>query len=235
MGKINTTFIANSVLNKSYNQLWKEYDKDKNGFIDFKEFQLLARDSVSTIPNSLIDKYSGDIFNNIAGGKNITREQMSAFVKRQFGLEINPDSNIGAQINRYNLKQQFGANSQGNNLYKEVKGIGSGKADEILTTLIDTSNVVATVKDFNKLSPEESIMTYLDNEWGLTADEMDNIPVNIRKLAGSLGLENTNQYKNLKKALNMENSFTGDYGSDKAKALDKAIKEMIPLIENLLK
>lgn len=81
---------ANSVLMATVDQIWTEYDKDSNGWLDRAEMQLFVKDIL--VECELIENYTDADFERVFamfdtdGDGRVSREEMAVMVKKISGF-----------------------------------------------------------------------------------------------------------------------------------------------------
>lgn len=98
-------------------------------------------------------------------------------------------------------------------LYKELKGMGSGKATDIIKNEVNRSNVIGLIRGFEQKSPDENVIEYLSNDnigWHIC----NRIIKAVMRQALHIGLntENCKEYKELADSFSI--TGTPDYKND---------------------
>ena len=119
-------------------------------------------------------------------------------------------------------------------LYKQLKGYSDNDKTEAMLAQIDKSNIVDVLEGFERLSPDEPLFEYVNNEWGfgLGRPVMDPILDKLLKLGGEYGIKN----KNLQELLNNnKNNDRSDYNRSEIKTLNENIPKVVNSLRNKYK
>ena len=137
-------------------------------------------------------------------------------------------------------------------MFKELEGIGSGdiakmlrgKKEEGYENYVTPDNITGILTGFNQMSPDEGIMEYIANEWGISSGVKpgkalcNRIPKALMRKAAALGLQDTDEYKALKTFFDADDKFNfkkndeaGErYDSKTAKQLDGLINALLEVV-----
>lgn len=122
----------------------------------------------------------------------------------------------------------------GYDLYKQVKGAGSGDGADILNGgEITKDNIIGVIEGFNakgSLYDDQCITEFLRNELFLTKDTVLKPANYLLKKAESVNLTNSPEYTNLKKAMEDYRSYPFDHY---AQEVDKCIDALINKIKEI--
>ena len=81
----------NSVIEKCVNDIWQEYDKDGNGYLDKEETKAFVKNTLSEMNDnaSIEDQDFEDTFKEFDkdGSGTIEKDEMAAFIKKVAGIE----------------------------------------------------------------------------------------------------------------------------------------------------
>ena len=87
----NQTDQLNSVIEKCVNDIWAEYDKDGNGFLDKDETKAFVKNTLSEMNDSasIEDQDFEDTFKEFDKDNSgtIEKDEMAAFIKKVAGIE----------------------------------------------------------------------------------------------------------------------------------------------------
>ncbi len=151
---------------------------------------------------NIIGRYDNDHTNNVYDGhinSGINSDELLNLVCKIFNYGVKAENFQDVMNYRIGLEV-------GENLYKQVKGVGSGNAADIINNQITEDNVIGVIDKFNILSykndDDQCITKFLMREWGLTTDECRKPATMLLKKAEKLGLQqSTQEYYNLQYAI----------------------------------
>ena len=115
-------------------------------------------------------------------------------------------------------------------LYKQLKWYSDNDVTEEMLGKIDESNIVDVLEGFERLSPDEPLFEYVNNEWGfgLGRPVMDPILGKLLKLGGEYGISN-------QKLQELLNNNKDNEHSDYNKAEIKDLNENVPIVVKALR
>ena len=119
-----------------------------------------------------------------------------------------------------------------------------GKKEEGYENYVTPDNITGILTGFNQMSPDEGIMEYIANEWGISSGVKpgkalcNRIPKALMRKAAALGLQDTDEYKALKTFFDADDKFNfkkndeaGErYDSKTAKQLDGLINALLEVV-----
>lgn len=128
----------------------------------------------------------------------------------------------------------------GYDLYKQVKGAGSGNAADIINNQITEDNVIGVIDKFNVLSykndDDQCITMFLHSQWGLGRSTAAIPAAKLLLKAEQLGLQDTQEYTRLKGAYNCYTNASSTNrsigsGQNEATSIDDAMNALIKMIQ----
>ena len=86
-----STDQLNAVIAKCVNDIWDEYDKDKNGYLDKEETKAFVANTLAEMKdnNTIEDNDFEETFKEFDrdGNGTIEKEEMAAFIKKVAGID----------------------------------------------------------------------------------------------------------------------------------------------------
>ena len=124
--------------------------------------------------------------------------------------------------------------ADGEDMYQQVAGLGSGKIGEMLASkdgdykdYITKDNVASLIVGFNDKSPKEGMMQYIANESKTFSQQLCNkVAKALLEKAKDVGLTGTNEYKKLHTFIDKHKSATNGYTEDEGKQLDALLNAL---------
>lgn len=124
--------------------------------------------------------------------------------------------------------------ADGEDMYQQVAGLGSGKIGEMLASkdgdykdYITKDNVASLIVGFNDKSPNEGMMQYIANESKTFSQQLCNKVANeLINKAKAVGLGNTKECADLSKFINQHNDSTNGYSEAEGKDLDALLNAL---------
>ena len=124
--------------------------------------------------------------------------------------------------------------ADGEDMYQQVVGLGSGKIGEMLASkdgdykdYITKDNVASLIVGFNDKSPKEGMMQYIANESKTFSQQLCNKVANeLINKAKAVGLGNTKECADLSKFVNEHNDSTKGYSEAEGKQLDALLNAL---------
>ena len=116
-------------------------------------------------------------------------------------------------------------------LYKQLKGYSDNGETKKMLDKIDKNNIVDVLEYFNKLSPNEQLFEYVNNEWGdgLGRKVMDPILKELLDLGSSYGIKNAKLTNLLS---NNKNNARSNYNTYEINDLNANIPKVLAAIRN---
>lgn len=154
-------------------------------------------------------------------------------------MDLKPQYNNKGTVIGYVKQDGSEWDSQGNlkkcplaeDLYKQLKGYSDNGETKKMLDKIDKNNIVDVLEYFNKLSPNEQLFEYVNNEWGdgLGRKVMDPILKELLDLGSSYGIKNAKLTNLLS---NNKNNARSNYNTYEINDLNANIPKVLAAIRN---